>query len=98
MSFLFNNLVLLYVFYIYVCIYYIYVCVYIYIYIFTILYSLKSFIRMHKLCFGICQVKAFFSLIVCVLSRSVVSNSLRPKDYSLPGSSVHGILQARILE
>ena len=34
MSFLFNNLVLLYVFYIYVCIYYIYVCVYIYIYIY----------------------------------------------------------------
>ena len=25
-------------------------------------------------------------------------NSLRPTDYSLPGSSVHGILQARIVE
>ena len=31
-------------------------------------------------------------------SRSVMSNSLRPVDYSPPGSSVHGILQARILE
>ena len=31
-------------------------------------------------------------------SRSVVSNSLGPMDCSLPGSSVHGILQARILE
>ena len=31
-------------------------------------------------------------------SHSVMSDSLRPKDYSLPGSSVHGILQARILE
>ena len=35
---------------------------------------------------------------VCVLSRSVVSNSLWPMAYSQPGSSVCGILQARILE
>ena len=33
-----------------------------------------------------------------VLSRSVVSGSLRPMGCSPPGSSVHGILQARILE
>ena len=32
------------------------------------------------------------------ISHSVVSNSLQPMDYSPPGSSVHGILQARILE
>ena len=31
-------------------------------------------------------------------SRSVVSDSCDPVDCSLPGSSVHGILQARILE
>ena len=31
-------------------------------------------------------------------SRSVVSNSCDPMDCSLPGSSVHGILQAGILE
>ena len=31
-------------------------------------------------------------------SRSVVSDSLRPVDCSLPGSTIHGILQARILE
>ena len=30
--------------------------------------------------------------------HSVVSNSCDPMDCSLPGSSVHGILQARILE
>ena len=30
-------------------------------------------------------------------SRSVVSDSLRPVDYSPPSSSVHGIFQARIL-
>ena len=31
-------------------------------------------------------------------SRSVVSDSLRPRGHNSPGSSVHGILQARILE
>ena len=31
-------------------------------------------------------------------SHSVVSNSLRPHGLSLPGSSAHGILQARILQ
>ena len=33
-----------------------------------------------------------------VLSHSVGSDSLRPRDCSPPGSSVHVILQARILE
>ena len=33
-----------------------------------------------------------------LISCSVVSNSLHTMDYSLLGSSVHGILQARILE
>ena len=32
------------------------------------------------------------------ISQSVVSDSLRPMDYRLPGSPVRGILQARILE
>ena len=31
-------------------------------------------------------------------SRSVVSDSSNPVDCSLPGSSVHGIFQARVLE
>ena len=35
---------------------------------------------------------------MCVLSHSVVSNSCDPIDGNLPGSSVHGILQARTLE
>ena len=34
---------------------------------------------------------------VYVLSRSVMSDSLRPMNYSPPGSSVHGTFQARIL-
>ena len=36
--------------------------------------------------------------IICTLSHSVMSNSCNPIDCSLPSSSVHGILQARILE
>ena len=32
------------------------------------------------------------------VSCLVLSNSCDPMNYSLPGSSVHGILQARILE
>ena len=36
---------------------------------------------------------------VCVCESCLVrSDSLRPHDYSSPGSSVHGILQARKLE
>ena len=31
-------------------------------------------------------------------SRSVVSDSSNPMDCSLPGSSIHGIFQARVLE
>ena len=42
--------------------------------------------------------RAHTYLSVCALSCSVMSNSLQPMDCSLPGSSVHGILQARILE
>ena len=37
-------------------------------------------------------------LCVCVCVSSVVSTLCDPMDYSLPGSSVHGILKARILE
>ena len=33
-----------------------------------------------------------------VLSRSVMSDSCDPRDCSPPGSSIHGIFQARILE
>ena len=35
---------------------------------------------------------------LCVLRCSIMSDSVWPMDYSPPGSSVHGILQARILE
>ena len=44
------------------------------------------------------QVWPSICLCVCGLSRSVVSNSCYPTAYNLPSSSVHGILQARILE
>ena len=45
--------------------------------------------------------KGLFCVCVCVhtLSCSVMSDSLRPQGlYSPSGSSLHGILQARILE
>ena len=42
--------------------------------------------------FSICSVR------FCVLSHSIVSDSLLPRDCSPPGSCVHGIFQARILE
>ena len=38
------------------------------------------------------------AILWCVLSCSVVSDSCNLMDCSLPGSSVHGTLQARILE
>ena len=59
-------------------------------------------------CFLFCEVLNIFLevhisiwlyiLIVPSVSRSVVSDSLRPMHYSPPGSSVHEILQVRILE
>ena len=39
-----------------------------------------------------------FVVVVVVVSHSVVSNSLRPIDCSVPGSFVHGIFQATVLE
>ena len=45
------------------------------------------------------KINLAFVLCFPVLSCSVVSNSLQPHGlYSLPGSSIHGIIQARILE
>ena len=35
---------------------------------------------------------------MCVCACSVVFDFLQSMDYSLPGSSVHGIFQARILD
>ena len=42
--------------------------------------------------------KEYVNLKFWCVRRSVVPDSCNPIDYSLPGSSVHGILQARILE
>ena len=48
------------------------------------------------------SLSSFFQMVVvitrCILSRSVMSDSLQPMACSLPDSSVCGILQARILE
>ena len=48
-------------------------------------FRIKKFPPKHLVCYA-------------VLSRSVMSDSLQPTDCSPPGSSGHGILQARILQ
>ena len=56
---------------------------------------------MPGMCCMLCSVCVCVCVCVCVhiLSHSVMSNSLRPHGlYSSPGSSVHGLLQVRILE
>ena len=44
------------------------------------------------------EYKSIVSLLLLLLSHYVMSNSWYPMDCSPPGSSVHGISQARILE
>ena len=52
--------------------------------------------QMHEeVCVCVCE-HHFPSLLACACS--VVSDSWQPMDCSLPGSSVHGIHQARVLE
>ena len=64
----------------------------------------ESVQRAYKARKAVIIVKADFWLCICMcvhmcmFSHSVVSDSLWPMDYSPPGSSVHGILQGRILE
>ena len=51
-------------------------------------------------CVRVCAV-SFLSIILIsflLFSHSVVPNSLQPMDYSPPGSCVHEILQARMME
>ena len=44
------------------------------------------------------EIQGIVYVCVCMLNCSVVCGSCDPIDCSLPGFSVHGILQARILE
>ena len=61
-------------------------------------YGLTQALASFSLNLLICDMRAVLcSHDVCV-SRSVMSDSVTPLDCSPPGSSVHGILQARILE
>ena len=53
---------------------------------------------MTKQYYHICELHNTVCVCMCVCVHSVMSNSLDSIDYNLPGSSVHGILQARILE
>ena len=47
---------------------------------------------------GLLRLEVINATVLFSFSRSVVSNSLRPMDSSPPGSSVHRLLQARILK
>ena len=49
----------------------------------------------HGYSFPVHSAKIGESISMCVLSHVQLCN---PRDYNLPESSVHGILQARILE
>ena len=44
------------------------------------------------------DVESLAKELLLLLIRSVLSDSVRPMDCSPPGSSVHGIFQARALE
>ena len=44
------------------------------------------------------QIELLIMVTVCVLDTHLCPTLCDPKDCSPPGSSVHGILQARILE
>ena len=59
-----------------------------------------SFPHLHLLTMSRClqNLTQLFSTLYEASRCSVVSNSLTPMDYNLPGLSVHGIFQARILE
>ena len=56
-----------------------------------------SLVVVHRLSFSMAYEIFLECVHVCAVS-SVVSNSCDPMDCSLPGSPVHGILQARIVE
>ena len=62
---------------------------------------MKIYFNLERRQFGVTFIKQFISECVCVFSPSVCIQSLTlfsPMDCSLPGYSVHGISQARILE
>ena len=80
---------------VYICTYicaYIHIYIYMYIYMCVCIYIYREREReRERLCVCVC---------VCVCAKTPHSclTLCDPRDYSLPGSSVHGILQARILE
>ena len=49
-------------------------------------------------CIYVVSPETYTVLTVLLFSHSVVSNSLRPPRLSPPGSSVHGVFQARLLQ
>ena len=50
------------------------------------------------MCVGTAKGVGYWCVCVCVLVNQLCQTLCNPMDYNPPGSSVHGILQARILE
>ena len=77
---------------------------YIYIYPLKKFFSVSTLSLQHakhsSLCYTVCPYSfSILYIVVLSVSHSVMCKILRPHElYSLPGFSVHGILQARILE
>ena len=69
--------------------------IYIYIYIFFCFFLLRTFLSYFSI-----QIQARRGVLYCKRAKSFQScpTLWDPKDYSPPGSSIHGILWARILE
>ena len=71
-------------------------------YIFSLSFILLLSIPKFHICYLLVICASHVSFLSCIsgewFSHSVVSNSCDSTDWSPPGSSVHGILQARVLE
>ena len=71
-------------------------------YIFSLLFILSLSIPKFHICYLLVICASHVSFLSCIsgewFSHSVVSNSCDSTDWSPPGSSVHGILQARVPE
>ena len=78
-----------------ICNYMYYICIYMYMYIYVHTHiCFQTLFCLIGLC--LCYFPSYYAFVCAKSLQSCLT--LCPMDYSLPGSSVHGILQARIQE